>query len=394
MYADMGHFGRGPIRMAWFLIVFPALTLNYLGQGAAILLDPSTSGNPFYALARGWAPYPMLVLATAATVIASQAIISGAFSLTQQAIRLNLLPHLRLMHTSGKEAGQIFVPVVNFLLGIATLTAVLVFRSSNALAGAYGIAVSGLMGISTLLAGLVALRWRYPLALVVIVNGGFLAIDLVFFAANSAKVLEGGWYPLALAAAVAMVMMTWRRGITLVESARAKLRQDEGRFSDDLERTDIVRLDGTAAFLSASERGIPLTLTHHIRHNRVLHQKVLLVSIVIDEEPRVPPDATLRPREIRSGMVRVPLHFGFMDIVDVPARLRAAVRSGQLSCEGIDDLTYYVGHETIIADAKTPGMATWRDRLFVALQRATAPTAVSFGIPAAQAIEIGLELKI
>src|SRR4051812_4495669 len=287
MYADMGHFGRLPIRLAWFTVALPCLALNYFGQGALLITDPSALENPFYELAPDWAHYPLIALATAAAIIASQAIISGTFSLSQQAIQLGFLPRISIRHTASHERGQIYVPLVNWLLGAVTIGAVFGFGSSEALAGAYGIAVSLLMVITTVLAALVALQWGFNPIAVLAVNGFFLVIDLIFFGANVLKLFEGGWFPLLLAFSVAFVMMTWRTGVKLVERARRRLRQPEEAFLRSLHETPPVRLPGTAAFLTAATVGMPVALVHHLKHNRVLHERLLLVSVVSLEEPRV-----------------------------------------------------------------------------------------------------------
>src|SRR6266849_10656832 len=261
MYADMGHFGRVPIRLAWFAVALPALVLNYFGQAALLITDASALENPFYQLAPDWLHYPLVAFATLATVIASQAIISGVFSLTQQAIQLGFLPRMQIWHTTSHTIGQIYVPVVNWLLAVATLGAVIGFGTSDALAGAYGIAVSLLMAITTLLAALVALQWGYHPIIVIAVNGFFFVIDCIFFAANSTKLFEGGWFPLLLAAVIAFLMLTWRSGVRLVARARAKLRQPE----EDLIETAVsrcqARLPGTAVFLASAPKGVPLALT-------------------------------------------------------------------------------------------------------------------------------------
>jgi KUP system potassium uptake protein len=251
MYADMGHFGRFPIRLAWFSIALPALVLNYLGQAALIETNPLALANPFFGLAPAWAHYPLIGFATAATVIASQAIISGVFSLTQQAIRLGFLPRLDIRHTAADQEGQIYIPLANWLLAAGTLAAVLIFRSSEGLAGAYGIAVSGLMAISTFLAALVALKWGYNPLLVLLVNGAFFVLDLVFFAANGVKLLEGGWFPLVIAIVVAFLMLTWRSGVRLVEQARAHQREGEDAFIKRLDQAVDCRTQGIGAFLRA-----------------------------------------------------------------------------------------------------------------------------------------------
>src|SRR3954451_1757878 len=287
MYADMGHFGRVPIRVAWFAIALPGLVLNYFGQAALLIADPTALDHPFYQLAPDWLHYPLVAFATLATVIASQAIISGAFSLTQQAVQLGFLPRMHIEHTTSHSIGQIYVPLVNWLLAAATLGAVFGFGSSDALAGAYGVAVSLLMAITTLLAALVAIQWGYPPVVVIAVNGFFFILDCIFFAANSVKLFEGGWFPLLLAAVVAFLMLTWRSGVKLVERARGKLRQPE----EDLIETAVTkchaRLPGTAVFLASAPKGVPLALTQFVKHNHVLHQRVVLVTVLIEEAPRI-----------------------------------------------------------------------------------------------------------
>ena len=298
MYADMGHFGRVPIRLAWFVVALPALVLNYFGQAALLITDASAIDNPFYQLAPDWMHYALVAFATVATVIASQAIISGVFSLTQQSIQLGFLPRMQIRHTHSSAIGQIYVPLVNWLLAAATLGAVIGFGTSDALAGAYGIAVSLLMAITTLLAALVAIQWGYPPVIVIAVNGFFFVIDCIFFAANSTKLIEGGWFPLLLAAVVAFLMLTWRSGVKLVERARGALRQPE----EDLIETAITkchaRLSGTAVFLASAANGVPLALTQFVKHNHVLHQRVVLVTVLIEEAPRIAPR---RPRRNHRG---------------------------------------------------------------------------------------------
>jgi len=392
MYADMGHFGRFPIRIAWFVVALPALVLNYLGQAALVVADPKALDNPFYGLAPDWAHYPLIAFATAATVIASQAIVSGVFSLTQQSIQLGFLPRLAIFHTSEGQQGQVYLPLANWLLAVGTLAAVLLFRSSDALAGAYGIAVSGLMAISTFLAALVARKWGYNFALVALVNGGFFLIDLVFFAANSAKLLQGGWFPLLLAGLIAFVMITWRSGTRLVEAARADQREDEAAFVKQLASSDVARTPGTGAFLSAATSGIPLSLSHHLRHNCALQRRVLLISVVTCETPFVADAERAKVTQIAPDLDRVILQFGFMENMDVPHGLTCACLG--LSREELDKLSYYIGRETVIADPRVPGMAPWRERLYVSMQRNTAPTGSSFCLPSAQLVEVGTEVRI
>ncbi len=394
MYADMGHFGRLPIRLAWFAIALPALVLNYFGQAALLITDPTAVDHPFYQLAPDWAHYPLVALATVATVIASQAIISGVFSLTQQAVQLGFLPRMHIRHTASHEIGQIYVPLANWLLAAATLGAVVGFGTSDALAGAYGIAVSLLMAITTLLAALVAIQWGYSPLIVIAVNGFFFVIDCVFFAANSTKFLEGGWFPLLLAAAIAFLMLTWRSGVRLVERARAKLRQPE----EDLIETAIdrcqARLPGTAVFLASAPNGVPLALTQFIKHNRVLHQRVLLATVVIEEAPRIADEARVEVIEIIEGITRVILHFGFMQYPTIAEGLALASSQGKLPGIDLGDVTYYIGRETIIPSEDIPGMWVWRETLFAFLQRNAERSAAFFGVPAGQVVEFGTEIEI
>jgi KUP system potassium uptake protein len=391
MYADMGHFGRFPIRLAWFAVALPALVLNYLGQAALIAVDASAIDNPFYGLAPNWAHYPLVVFATLATIIASQAIISGVFSLTQQAIQLGFLPRLDIRHTAADQEGQVYLPLANWLLAAGTLAAVLIFRSSDALAGAYGIAVSGLMAISTFLAALIAIKWGYNPVLVVFVNGAFFLLDLVFFAANAIKVLEGGWFPLLIAGVIAFLMLTWRTGVRLVETARAHLREDEATFLAKLDCAAPCRSDGIGAFLSAAPTGVPLAMTHHVRHNRSLQKRLALVSVTMTDTPFVSDAERSTVKRLAPDIDRVILRFGFMDDVAIPQGLAC---TGLFTAAELDDISYYIGRETVIADPRIPGMAPWREALFVSMQRNTAPTGSSFCIPSHQLVEIGTEVRI
>src|SRR5690349_12552147 len=347
MYADMGHFGRFPIRLAWFAVALPALVLNYFGQAALLVTDPSALENPFYQLAPDWVHYPLVAFATLATVIASQAIISGVFSLTQQSIQLGFLPRMHIEHTTSHAIGQIYVPLVNWLLAAATLGAVIGFGTSDALAGAYGIAVSLLMAITTLLAALVALHWGYPPVIVIGVNGFFFIIDCIFFAANSVKLHEGGWFPLLLAFVVAFLMLTWRGGVRLVEAARAKLRQPEEDLIETAVNRCHSRLPGTAVFLASAPNGVPLALTQFVKHNQVLHQRVLLVTVQIEESPRIADADRADVYEISPGITRVILHYGFMQYPTVYEGLKTACQQGKLPrTVDLTKITYYIGRET------------------------------------------------
>ena len=394
MYADMGHFGPLPIRLAWFCIVLPALVLNYFGQGALLLVDPSAIENPFFQLAPDWAHYPLVAFATAAAVIASQAIISGAFSLTQQAMQLGLFPAVHISHTASDQIGQIYIPIVNWLLALATLGAVFLFKNSDALAGAYGIAVSLLMAITTLLAALIALKWGYNPVLVLLVNGAFLLVDLLFFSANALKFAEGGWFPLALALAVTLLMLTWRRGLALVEAARARLRQSETEFLREIEERPPIRLPGAAAFLASASSGLPLALTSFVRHNHALPERVLLVTARAEEIPRIDDEVRVQVSELAPGLSRVVLRFGFMETARIPDGLRCAVERGLLPGIDLDTLSYYVGRETIIPTEHVKGMAIWREALFAFMQRNAERSAAYFHVPVRQVIEVGTEIEI
>ncbi|MGY4479124.1 KUP system potassium uptake protein [Bradyrhizobium sp. USDA 3364] len=394
MYADMGHFGRFPIRLAWFAICLPALVLNYFGQAAELISDPNSLDNPFFQLAPDWAHYPLVLLATVATVIASQAIISGVFSLTQQSIQLGFLPRMHIEHTTSDAIGQIYVPLVNWLLAAATLGAVLAFGTSDALAGAYGIAVSLLMAITTLLAALVAIQWGYSPILVIAVNGFFFIIDAIFFAANTEKLFEGGWFPLLLAAAVAFLMMTWRGGVKLVEKARGKLRQPEEDLIETAVNKCSARLPGTAVFLASAPNGVPLALTQFVKHNHVLHQRVLLVTVQIEEQPRIPDEARADVIEISPGITRIILHYGFMQYPTIYEGLQLACRQSKLPGIDLSEVTYYIGRETIIPREDVPGMWVWRESLFAFLQRNAERSAAFFGVPTGQVVEFGTEIEI
>jgi KUP system potassium uptake protein len=394
MYADMGHFGRLPIRLAWFAICLPALVLNYFGQAGLLVSDPTSIDNPFFQLAPDWLHYPLVAFSALATVIASQAIISGVFSLTQQSIQLGFLPRMQIRHTTSDAMGQIYVPLVNWLLAAATLGAVFGFGTSDALAGAYGIAVSLLMAITTLLAALVAIQWGYAPILVIAVNGFFFVIDVIFFAANSTKLFEGGWFPLLLAGFVAFLMLTWRSGVRLVEQARGKLRQPEEDLIETAVNKCHARLPGTAVFLASAAKGVPLALTEFVKHNHVLHQRVVLVTVLIEEAPRIPDEDRAEVIEIIPGITRVILHYGFMQYPTIYDGLILTCKQGKLPGIDLTDITYYIGRETIIPREDIPGMWVWRESLFAFLQRNAERSAAFFGVPTKQVVEFGTEIEI
>lgn len=392
MYADMGHFGRLPIRLGWFCIALPCLALNYFGQGALLLTRPTAIENPFYLLAPDWAHVPLVVFAALATIIASQAIISGAFSLTQQSIQLGFLPRMRVLHTATREEGQIYIPLVNWLLALGTIAAVVTFGSSDALGGAYGIAVSMLMMITTILAALVALRWGYNPAAVLVVNGLFLLVDLVFFASNCTKLLQGGWFPLLIAAVVALLMLTWRRGGKLLSDIHDTMRCSEMVLHRMLSDDPPMRLPGASAVFGSPD-SIPLALVHHLRHNHVLHERVLLVSTVTAQMPHVVAEARASVVAMQDGLTRVSLQFGFMERPDVPAALVLACEDPVLRDVDPTALTYYLRRETLIVSERSGKLAHWRRSLFAAMLLNANRSASYYELPVAQVVEIGLEVE-
>ena len=391
LYADVGHFGAAPIRLAWFVLVLPALMLNYMGQGATLLMNPEARTNPFYALVPSGGLYPLVALATIATVIASQAIISGAFSLTQQAIQLGYSPRFDIRHTSSQEHGQVYIPEVNWLLMIATVGLVFGFRSSTNLAGAYGMAVVTTMVITTVLAYVVARRqWRWSMLRAGVVAGALLAVDLAFFGANLVKIAHGGWFPLVVAAAIYTVMTTWRTGRQLVTR---KLERASPRLDDFLERLRVrqpLRVPGMAVFMTARAEDVPPILVHHLKHNKVLHDKVVLLTVSTVEVPATEPDRSIEISDLGIGFYRVIARYGFMQAPDVPAAVAVAKRHGLPVDE---DLTYYLAHLTLFANDRI-GMSAWRDKLFILLARNARPATSFFRIPADCVVEIGIQLEL
>jgi KUP system potassium uptake protein len=393
-YADMGHFGPFPIRLAWFGVALPALTLNYFGQGGLLLVQPDAIESPFYQLAPQWSHYGLVVLATVATVIASQAIISGAYSLTQQAIQLGFLPRMNIIHTTRYEIGQIYVPFVNWTLAIATLAAVVGFRSSDALAGAFGIAVSLLMAITTLMATFVALHRKVNPLLVYAVNGGLLALDFLFFASTTTKLLDGGWFPLLIALVVAFLMLTWRKGEEIMDRIRLEVRQRSKELIERLKADPPFRIPGTAVVLGRMTSGVPLALTQNLRHNHVLHERLLLVAVTMTETPRVGAEDLATVTPLSDEIIRVELNFGFMEQPDVPKALELAVGRGQIGRCDPEHVTYYTGHETIIPTGRRRGMARWRKKVFAFMHHNAQRAGAYFKIPTAQIMEIGIEFEM
>ena len=392
LYADMGHFGLPPIRIAWFGLVLPALLLNYFGQGALLLADPATVANPFYMLAPAWALYPMVVLATWATVIASQAVISGAFSLSAQAVQLGYLPRLTVRHTSAQTMGQIYVPAINWLLLAGVVLLVLGFQSSSNLAAAYGIAVSGTMAITAALAGLVARRrWGWPPALVVVVFGGFLVIDLTFFSANALKIFAGGWFPIILAAAVFGLMSTWRRGREAMFERLYRSAPSLRAFLTSLSKRPPTRVPGTAVFLTANPATVPRALLHNLKHNKVLHERVVVLKVDTADVPRMPPSERLEVEHLGANFHRVVVRYGFMEQPDVTA----ALTSTQLGPPELTptDLSFFLSRETFVPSAR-PGLPRWREQIFIYLANAALDATRYFRLPPDRVVEVGSQVEI
>jgi KUP system potassium uptake protein len=391
LYADMGHFGRGPIRAAWVCVVWPALLLNYFGQGALLVRRPEAVENPFYLLAPEWFLVPLVVLATCATVIASQAVISGAFSLTQQAIQLGLLPRMRIAHTSAREGGQIYISTVNWLLLAGVVFLVLEFRSSSGLAAAYGMAVTGAMMIDTLLVGAVmVMLWRWPKPLAAAIVGVLLVIDMTFFAANTLKFFAGGWLPLLIALALFVLLTTWRRGRQLI-IARKKVnaigRDDFIRLMGD----DIPRVPGTAVFLTGDREIAPGALLHNLKHNKVLHQRVVFLTVKVDDVPYVADADCAEIKDLGKNFYRVLLHYGFMQQPDIPRALALCAGAG-LPFEMMET-TFVLGRDTVIP-TREPGMALWREHIFAWMTRNAATAHDFFRIPPNRVIELGSQIEI
>jgi KUP system potassium uptake protein len=393
LYADMGHFGPRAIRTAWAACVFPALLLNYFGQGALLLERPvAAAGSPFYAMVPGPLLLPVVLLATAATVVASQALISGAYSLTRQAVQLGYLPRVTIVHTSGKTEGQIYIPEVNWGLMIACLALVVGFRASSNLADAYGIAVTGTMAITSVLFYFVAReRWHWSAARAGVLLAVFLTFDLAFFVACSAKILHGGWFPLAVATVVFTVMVTWKRGRAMLAERFAEASLPLALFVQDIELTQPHRVPGTAVFLSGTRRGTPNVLLHHFKHNKVLHKQVVILSVVTDAVPEVDPGDELRLKDFGQGFWAVTAHYGFMQSPDLMQTLRSCGARGLKLNEA--DTSFYLGRETLLSvDGK--GMAMWRKRLFRFLSRNSRSATDFFALPANRVVEIGSQIEL
>ncbi|MEI7703424.1 MAG: potassium transporter Kup [Deltaproteobacteria bacterium] len=396
LYADMGHFGRRPIRLAWYTVAMPALVLNYMGQGSLLLRDPSAVTNPFYKAVPEWALWPMVIIATAAAIVASQALISGAYSLTNQAIQLGYAPRLTVRHTSRTEFGQIYVPEVNWALMVGTVALVLGFGSSNALAAAYGIAVTGTMTITTLLFHRVARdRWRWSRWAVWPLTFSFLVVDLSFLGANMVKVHEGGWFPLVAGGVIFMFLSTWKLGREALARSVAGSSLPLDLFLPDLERHPPHRIPGTAVFMTSDPAGTPGVLLHHLKHNKVLHERVLIVSIGTEEIPTVDAKDRITIRNLGNGIHQVIGRYGFMENPNVPGLLASlplhAIPGSRLEKAEMET-TYYLGRETLIPDGPS-GMMRWRKRLFIVMARNAQSASAFFGLPPNRVVEMGAQVQ-
>ena len=392
LYADMGHFGRRAIGYSWLILVYPCLMLNYMGQGALMLGDPHTAMNPFYLMAPDWARLPLVFIATAATIIASQAVISGAFSVTHQAVQLGYLPRLRTEHTSEKALGQIYIPLVNWGLLAMVVLLVLGFRESGRLASAYGIAVTGTMLITTMMLGvLVVLVWRWNRLLAGATIGVFLIVDSTFFASNITKIPDGGWFPLLVAAISFTVLTTWSKGRALM---RARLEESALPIEIFIKSVakSVHRVKGTSVFLSTSADTVPAALLHNLKHNQVLHDRVLILNVKVEEIPHVAPGRRIEVDHAGHGFYRVVLHYGFMEEVDIPRDLGAIKTCGEPF--NMMSTSFFLGRQKLIAARKHAGMALWREKLFAWMLKSSESAMEFFRLPTNRVVELGSQLSI
>jgi KUP system potassium uptake protein len=392
LYADMGHFGRKPIKIAWFGLVFPALLLNYLGQGAILLLDPSAAENPFFKISPRWFLLPLVVIATSASVIASQALISGAFSVTMQAIQLGYSPRLEIDHTSARERGQIYLPKINTILMICCIGLVIGFRSSSNLAAAYGIAVTLTMAITSVLLYFAAQNiWKWSRLKAGLLCGVLLVIELAFFGANTVKIIHGGWFPIAVAAIIFILMSTWKTGRSLLGQRLRAASLPLRMFLDEIQSAPPQRVKGTSIFLAGNPEGTPMALLHNLKHNKVLHERVVIMTIQTAEIPHVQPVDRVTVEELQPNFYRVIGRFGFMEDPDVP-QILAACRG-----EGLDlpeaTSTFFLSRETILP-SKKPGMFMWRERLFSLMSRNAQGATAFFRLPPNRVVELGMQVEI
>ena len=407
LFADMGHFGRRPIRATWFAVVLPCLLINYFGQSALLLVNPEARVNPFFSLAPGWALYPMVGIATAAAVVASQALISGAFSLTRQAVQLGYIPRVTVVHTSSAHMGQIYIPEVNWALWVGCLALVVGFRHSSNLAAAYGVAVTGTMLTTTLLLHTIMCdRWNWPVWRARALTATILAVDVAFFGANIIKIEEGGWFPIVVGIGMYLVMTTWNRGRARLQAIVRENTLGMELFLADVARRQPPRVPGTAVFLTSDIAGAPPVLLHHLKHNKVLHEKVILMSVVTEEIPAVDTEDRVECKELGEGFYKVIAHYGFMESPDIPAALALLSRAGPdgrpVAIKAMET-SFFLGRETLIATRNTPQapplsdaigrMAMWRKRLFILMTRNARSATAFFGLPPNRVVELGAQIQ-
>jgi KUP system potassium uptake protein len=392
LYADMGHFGRRPIRLAWYCVVLPALLLNYFGQGALLIHHPAAVENPFFHMAPRWALYPVVAIATMAAVIASQALITGAFSLTMQAVQLGYVPRVEILHTSVRERGQIYIPQVNWLLMVSCIGLVLGFRTSSNVAAAYGVAVTTTMVVTTLLLFRVQReRWGWPLWIAGLFTAFFLAVDLAFWGANLVKIPAGGWFPLVVGAGIFTLMATWKTGRRILADRLTAGSLPIEMFLQDVAARPPHRVPGTAVFMYGNPTGTPPALLHSLKHYRVLHERTVFLAVTTEEVPHVDPGARLEVTELGHGFYRIGIRYGFMEDPNVPEAL-AGVRLPGLDLRALHT-SYFLGRETLIPSSK-PGMAVWREKLFALMARNARPATAFFGLPPNRVVELGAQIEL
>jgi len=392
LYADMGHFGRKAIGLSWVILVYPCLMLNYLGQGALLLDNPAAVANPFYLMAPEWGRLPLVAIVTLACVIASQAVISGAFSVTHQAIQLGFLPRLKTLHTSEKAAGQIYIPFVNWTLLIMVVLLVLGFRESGRLASAYGIAVTGTMLITTIMLGFLVFQvWRWNRILATVTIGVFLIVDSIFFASNITKVADGGWFPLLVAGISFTVLTTWAKGRQLLREQLASSALPPPVFIKSVGKS-VHRVRGTSVFLSASPDAVPAALLHNLKHNQVLHERVIILNVHVEEVPHVAYERRVEFHDAGAGFYRVILHYGFMEEVDIPKDLAFVKSCGEPF--NMMSTSFFLGRQKLVASRKQPGMALWREKLFAWMLKNSESAMEFFRLPTNRVVELGSQLQI
>ncbi len=392
LYADMGHFGKRPIRLAWLMLVFPCLLINYFGQGAALIEHAAARANPFYFLAPGVLQIPLLILATMAAIIASQAMVSGAFSLTQQSVQLGYTPRVTIVHTSSSQSGQIYIPEVNTLIAIGTMLVVLGFRSSSALGAAYGIAVTGTMTITSLLFyELCIIRWGWPRWRALVVTGVFLTVDFAFLGSNILKIGQGGWVPLLVGLAIYTLMTTWKRGREALGQLLRRSTLPTELFLSDIKRKEPVRVSGTAVFMTSDADGIPPVMLHHLKHNKVLHEQVVLLSVVSKPVPYIDAPQRVLVEALGAGFWRVRAFYGFMQSPEMRDIMASARGSGLICSTGTT--SYFLGREQLLPNGPSR-MSTWRKKLFILMMRNARSATAFFGIPPGRVVELGTQIEI